>query len=101
MGIKIIRTKSRRKRKKMEFMQKYMVGCLVIMITLYLLSLGLSFLDKNPVESALTMLVQCSVWLNVGNSATYGVTNCVRAYSANKYGYTETEDIMLDKEDEV
>lgn len=73
-------------RKKMEFSKKWLIGCIIVSVIFSLLSYILAFLDKSTVESLSTTIID-TLWGTSGISFVgYALQNCVRAYTASKFG---------------
>ena len=81
------------KKKKLEFAQKWLIGCMVISVVFTSLSYILSWFDKNPVEG-LSMTIIQTIWSSTGVSfAGYTILNSVRAVTGSKYGIPNNTDI--------
>lgn len=75
-----------KKRNKMEFSKKWLIWCVIISIIFSLLSYILAFFDKNTVESLSATIIE-TLWGTSGISFIgYALQNCVRAYTASKFG---------------
>lgn len=78
-------------RKKMEFSKKWLIGCIIVSVIFSLLSYILAFLDKSTVESLSTTIID-TLWGTSGISFVgYALQNCVRAYTASKFGLPTNE----------
>lgn len=90
---KKVKSKDKPKKKKLEFAQKWLVGCMIISVVFTSLSYILSWFDKNPVES-LSMTIIQTLWSSTGFSfAGYTILNSVRAFTGSKYGIPNNTDI--------
>ena len=90
---KVKKVKDKPKKKKLEFAQKWLIGCMVISVVFTSLSYILSWFDKNPVES-LSMTIIQTLWSSTGFSfAGYTILNSVRAFTGSKYGIPNNTDI--------
>lgn len=70
----------------MEFSKKWLIWCVIISIIFSLLSYILAFFDKNTVESLSATIIE-TLWGTSGISFIgYALQNCVRAYTASKFG---------------
>lgn len=80
-------------KKKLEFAQKWLIGCMIISVVFTSLSYILSWFDKNPVEG-LSMTIIQTLWSSTGFSfAGYTILNSVRAFTGSKYGIPNNTDI--------
>ena len=90
---KVKKSKDKPKKKKLEFAQKWLIGCMIISVVFTSLSYILSWFDKNPVES-LSMTIIQTLWSSTGFSfAGYTILNSVRAFTGSKYGIPNNTDI--------
>ena len=84
-------------KKKIEFSKKWLIACIVISLFYTTLSYILAWFDKNTVET-LTIEILNLLWGTSGVSfCGYALQNCVRAFTASKFGIPkekgeETED---------
>lgn len=84
-------------KKKIEFSKKWLIVCIAISLFYTTLSYILAWFDKNTVET-LTIEVLNLLWGTSGVSfCGYALQNCVRAFTASKFGIPkekgeETED---------
>ena len=93
------KAKDKPKPKKLEFTQKVIIVLAVLTVVFISLSYILAFLGKETVEGLSTSL---SGWLFSLDGVVvliYGVQNCVRAFSADKYLQSKT-DVINEEEDE-
>lgn len=73
-------------KKKIEFSKKWLIACIAISLFYTTLSYILAWFDKNTVE-ALTIEVLNLLWGTSGVSfCGYALQNCVRAFTASKFG---------------
>lgn len=85
--------KSNPKKKKLEFAQKWLIGCIIISVVFTSMSYILSWFDKNPVESLSITIIQ-TLWSSTGFSfAGYTILNSVRAFTGSKYGIPNNTNI--------
>lgn len=90
---KKIKSKDKPNKKKLEFSQKWLIGCIIISVIFTSMSYILSWFDKNPVES-LSMTIIQTLWSSTGVSfAGYTILNSVRAFTGSKYGIPNNTDI--------
>lgn len=81
-----------RHRKKRQFSKVWLVACIVISVIFTATSYVLAAFDKNPV-SELSVAVIDAMWGTSGVSfAGYAIQNCVRAFTASKFGIRKEED---------
>ena len=81
------------KKKKLEFAQKWLIGCMIISVVFTSLSYILSWFDKNPVEG-LSMTIIQTLWSSTGVSfAGYTILNSVRAVTGSVWGIPNNTDI--------
>lgn len=74
------------KRRKRQFSKVWLVACIVISLIFTAASYVLAAFDKNPV-SELSIAVIDAMWGTSGVSFVgYALQNCVRAYTASKFG---------------
>lgn len=71
--------------KKMEFSQKWLLGCIFFTVLFTALSYVLSYLDKNPLEALSSQIIQCMCTVDGFSFIGYTVQNAVRAYCTDKY----------------
>ena len=75
-----------RKKKKMEFSKKWLIGCIIISIVYTTFSYVLAWFDKNAVETLTVEIIE-TLWGTSGISfVSYALQNCVRSFTASKYG---------------
>ena len=75
-----------RKKKKMEFSKKWLIGCIIMSIVFTSFSYVLAWFDKNAVETLTVEIIE-TLWGTSGISfVSYALQNCVRSFTASKYG---------------
>lgn len=81
-------------KKKLEFSQKWLIGCIIISVVFTSMSYILAWFDKNTVES-LSMTIIQTLWSSTGFSfAGYTVLNSVRAVTGSVWGIPKDEQYM-------
>lgn len=79
-------------KKKRQFSKCWLVSCVIISLVFTTASYILAIFDKNPV-SELSVAVLETLWGTSGVSFIgYAIQNCVRAYTASKFGIVKEED---------
>lgn len=79
-------------RKKPQFSKCWLAACIVISVIFTAASYVLAAFDKNPV-SELSIAIIEAMWGTSGVSFVgYAVQNCVRAYTASKFGLPKESD---------
>ena len=79
-------------RKKPQFSKCWLAACIVISVIFTAASYVLAAFDKNPV-SELSIAIIDAMWGTSGVSFVgYAVQNCVRAYTASKFGIVKEDD---------
>ena len=87
------KSKSKPKTKKLEFAQKWLIGCIIISVVFTSMSYILAWFDKNTVEG-LSMTIIQTLWNSTGFSfAGYTILNSVRAFTGSKYGIPNNTNI--------
>lgn len=87
-------------KKKMEFSKKWLTACIVVSLFYTTLSYVLACFDKNAVESV-TIEVLNLLWGTSGASfCGYALQNCVRAFTASKFGIPKEKEKGEETEDE-
>ena len=90
---KKVKSKDKPKKKKLEFAQKWLIGCMIISVVFTSLSYILSWFDKNPVEGLSITIIQ-TLWGSTGVSfAGYTILNSVRAVTSSVWGIPNNTDI--------
>ena len=90
---KVKKVKDKPKKKRLEFAQKWLIGCMIISVVFTSLSYILSWFDKNPVEG-LSMTIIQTLWSSTGVSfAGYTILNSVRAVTSSVWGIPNNTDI--------
>ena len=75
-----------KKKKKMEFSKKWLITCVVISLFYTSLSYLYGWFDKNTLETLSVEIIEI-LWGTSGISFVgYALQNCVRAYTASKFG---------------
>ena len=73
-------------RKKRQFSKCWHVACIVVSIIYTTASYVLAAFDKNPVSELSAAIIE-TLWGASGTSFVgYALQNCVRAYTASKFG---------------
>lgn len=76
----------RKPREKRQFSKVWLAACIVISVIFTAASYVLAAFDKNPV-SELSIAIIDAMWGTSGVSFVgYALQNCVRAYTASKFG---------------
>lgn len=79
-------------RKKPQFSKCWLAACIIISLTFTAASYVLAAFDKNPV-SELSIAIIEAMWGTSGVSFVgYAIQNCVRAYTASKFGIVKEDD---------
>lgn len=79
-------------KKKPQFAKVWLVTCLIISVVCTGASYILAFLDKNNIADTVTISLNEILWGNCGVAfAGYALQNCVRAFTASKYGIPPEE----------
>ena len=73
-------------RKKMEFSKKWLIGCIIISIVYTTFSYILAWFDKNTVETLTVEIIETLWGASSISFAGYVLQNCVRSFTASKYG---------------
>ena len=75
-----------KKKKKMEFSKKWLIACVAISLFYTTLSYLYGWFDKNTLETLSAEIIEI-LWGTSGISFVgYALQNCVRAYTASKFG---------------
>ena len=74
------------KKKKMEFSKKWLIGCIIISIVYTTFSYILAWFDKNAVETLTVEIIETLWGASSISFAGYVLQNCVRSFTASKYG---------------
>ena len=78
-------------RRHKQFSKVWLVSCIVVSVVFTAASYILAAFDKNPVSELSTAVID-SLWGASGVSfAGYAVQNCVRAFTAAKFGLPENK----------
>ena len=79
-------------RKKRQFSKCWLVACIVVSIIYTTASYVLAAFDKNPVTELSAAIIE-TLWGASGTSFVgYALQNCVRAYTASKFGIPKESD---------
>lgn len=79
-------------KKKPQFAKVWLVVCLIISVICTAASYILAFLDKVNIADSVTVSINEILWGNCGVAfAGYALQNCVRAFTASKYGIPPEE----------
>lgn len=90
-------TFEKKKGRKKEFSKRWLIACITISIIYTAASYILAAFDKQPLESLSSVIIE-TLWGASGVSFIgYALQNCVRAYTASKFGLPE-EKIKEEKE---
>ena len=82
----MIQNKQKKLSTKMEFSKKWLIGCIIISIVYTTFSYVLAWFDKNTVETLTVEIIE-TLWGTSGISfVSYALQNCVRSFTASKYG---------------
>ncbi len=78
-------------KKKSEFSKRWLIGCIVVSCVFTAASYILSLLDKQPLETLSSVIVE-TLWGTSGISFVgYALQNSVRAYTSSKFGIPKEE----------
>ena len=77
---------SKKKRKRLEFYQRWLVACMALTLTACFLSYILAFLGLDPVAELSIALVDKLMTIDIVSMLGYAGQNSVRAWAADKYG---------------
>ena len=83
------KTKQNKQKKpsmKMEFSKKWLIGCIIISIVYTTFSYVLAWFDKNAVETLTVEIIETLWGASSISFAGYVLQNCVRSFTASKYG---------------
>lgn len=86
------------KKSKMEFSKKWLIGCIIISIVYTTFSYILAWFDKNAVETLTVEIIETLWGASSISFAGYVLQNCVRSFTASKYGIPMED--MKDEESE-
>ncbi len=76
----------KKKRKRLEFYQRWLVACMIVTIVACFLSYVLAFLGLDTVSELSVDLVDKMMAVDVVSLLGYAGHNSVRAWAADKYG---------------
>ena len=83
---KMIQNKQKEPNTKMEFSKKWLIGCIIISIVYTTFSYVLAWFDKNAVETLTVEIIETLWGASSISFAGYVLQNCVRSFTASKYG---------------
>ena len=83
---KMIQNKQKKPSTKMEFSKKWLIGCIIISIVYTTFSYILAWFDKNAVETLTVEIIETLWGASSISFAGYVLQNCVRSFTASKYG---------------
>ena len=73
-------------KKQMEFSKKWLCACVIISIVYTTFSYILAWFDKNTVETLTVEIIETLWGASSISFAGYVLQNCVRSFTASKYG---------------
>ena len=76
----------RKMKQKMEFSKKWLIGCIIISIVYTTFSYVFAWFDKNAVETLTVEIIETLWGASSISFAGYVLQNCVRSFTASKYG---------------
>ena len=82
----MIQNKQKKLSAKMEFSKKWLIGCIIISIVYTTFSYVLAWFDKNAVETLTVEIIETLWGASSISFAGYVLQNCVRSFTASKYG---------------
>ena len=82
----MIQNKQKKPSTKMEFSKKWLIGCIIISIVYTTFSYILAWFDKNAVETLTVEIIETLWGASSISFAGYVLQNCVRSFTASKYG---------------
>lgn len=77
---------SKKRRKRLEFYQRWLVACMALTLTACFLSYLLAFLGLDPVAELSIALVDKLMAIDIVSMLGYAGQNSIRAWAADKYG---------------
>ena len=83
---KKIQNKQKKLSAKMEFSKKWLIGCIIVSIVYTTFSYVLAWFDKNAVETLTVEIIETLWGASSISFAGYVLQNCVRSFTASKYG---------------
>ena len=83
---KMIQNKQKEPSTKMEFSKKWLIVCIIISIVYTTFSYILAWFDKNTVETLTVEIIETLWGASSISFAGYVLQNCVRSFTASKYG---------------
>lgn len=85
--------KSVKKKKRLEFYQKWIVICIVVTICAVATSYILAFLGLDTVQELSIALIDHVMTMDCFTILGYAFQNSARAYVADRYGYKKDDEI--------
>ena len=82
----MIQNKQKKPSAKVEFSKKWLIGCIIISIVYTTFSYVLAWFDKNAVETLTVEIIETLWGASSISFAGYVLQNCVRSFTASKYG---------------
>ena len=82
----MIQNKQKKPSAKVEFSKKWLIGCILISIVYTTFSYVLAWFDKNAVETLTVEIIETLWGASSISFAGYVLQNCVRSFTASKYG---------------
>ncbi len=80
------------KKKKLEFTQKWLIGCGIATVVFLAMSFIWSMLGFDPLQDLSAAIVQTTLSLDGVSVGAYALQNRVCAYSADRWGYNPPDD---------
>lgn len=82
-----------KKKRKLEFYQKWIVVCMCVTIASVAASYTLAFLGMDTVQELSITMVNQVLTMDMFTILGYAVQNSARAYVADRYGYKPDDEI--------
>lgn len=82
----MIQNKQKKPSAKVEFSKKWLIGCIIVSIVYTTFSYILAWFDKNTVETLTVEIIETLWGASSISFAGYVLQNCVRSFTASKYG---------------
>ena len=82
----MLKAQKYKQQKKIEFSKKWLIGCIIISIVYTTFSYVLAWFDKNAVETLTVEIIETLWGASSISFAGYVLQNCVRSFTASKYG---------------
>ena len=83
---KMYKPKHYKPQKRIEFSKKWLCACVIISIVYTTFSYVLAWFDKNAVETLTVEIIETLWGASSISFAGYVLQNCVRSFTASKYG---------------